>query len=210
MRVSGISRVLRGLIPQSILRRKYSSGEPALYLTFDDGPHPDVTPRLLDLLDKYNAKASFFLIGVNAKQYPELVTEIAKRGHTVANHSYQHLALPKLSYEAQLAEINQSGQVIESILRKRCVHFRAPRGQWSFRVLLSLRNMRVKAVHWSRDSMDYQKVEPAIIVKNLLDNPLTAGDIVLFHDDNDCCIAALDELLPVWQQQGFQLKSLES
>ena len=91
MRVSGISRVLRGLIPQSILRRKYSSGEPALYLTFDDGPHPDVTPRLLDLLDKYNAKASFFLIGVNAKQYPELVTEIAKRGHTVANHSIHSL-----------------------------------------------------------------------------------------------------------------------
>ena len=210
MRVSGISRALRGLIPQSILRRKYGSGEHALYLTFDDGPHPEVTPRLLDLLDSFNAKASFFLIGTNAKLYPELVAEIARRGHTVANHSHQHLALPKLSYEAQLAEITQSNQVIEAILQKPCVYFRAPRGQWSFRVLLSLRNMKIKAVHWSRDSLDYQKAEPAVIVKKLLDNPLTAGDIVLFHDDDDCCIAALKELIPVWQQQGYQLKALES
>lgn len=210
MRVSGISRLLRDLIPQTVLRRKYSSNEQALYLTFDDGPHPEVTPKLLKLLDLHNVKASFFLIGLNAKQYPDLVTEIASRGHTVANHSYQHLSLPKLSHQEQLAEICQSSKIIESILQRPCQFFRAPRGQWSFRVLLSLRKMQMKAVHWSRDSLDYQKASPAVIVKNLIDNPLAGGDIVLFHDDNDCCIAALSELIPIWKQQGFQLKALES
>ncbi|QBL09608.1 polysaccharide deacetylase family protein [Rheinheimera sp. D18] len=209
MRVSDISQRLRKLIPQTILRRKYSPAQKALYLTFDDGPHPDVTPKLLALLDTFNAKASFFLIGVNANQYPELVREIAQRGHTVANHSYQHLLLPKLNLQQQLDEINQSKHIIESILQQPCVFFRAPRGMWTVRVLMSLRKMGIKAVHWSRDSFDYKKLAPREIVKNLLDKPVIAGDIVLFHDDADCCIDALAELIPTWQRQGFQLKSLE-
>jgi peptidoglycan-N-acetylglucosamine deacetylase len=209
MWVSGISRLLRQLIPQSVLRRRYSTRESALYLTFDDGPHPEVTPKLLDLLDKHNAKASFFLIGLHAQQYPELVKEIAKRGHCVANHSYKHLSLPKLTRAAQLAEINQSTDIIESILHKPCVLFRAPRGLWSFRVLFSLWRMNITAVHWSRDSLDYQKAAPDEIVKNLTVNPVVAGDIVLFHDDNDVCLDALNNLIPIWQQQGLMLKSLE-
>lgn len=210
MLVSGISRLLRSLIPQTVLRRRFPSKGNTLYLTFDDGPHPDVTPKLLELLDTHNAKASFFLIGVNAQQYPELVSDIARRGHTVANHSYQHLVLPKLTHIEQLSEICQSNTIIESILQKPCRFFRAPRGQWSLRVLLSLRRLKMHAVHWSRDSLDYKKNSPDVIVKNFKDAPLQAGDIVLFHDDDACCIDALKELLPLWQQQGFSLQSLES
>lgn len=210
MLVSGVTKLLRGLIPQSVLRRRYPAAGQHIFLTFDDGPHPHVTPKLLDLLDRYQAKASFFLIGVNAQQYPDLVRDIAKRGHTVANHSYQHLALPRLSEEQQLAEIQQSRDVIEAILQQPCNLFRAPRGLWSLKVLLRLQRMNIKAIHWSRDSLDYQKSAPTVIVSHFNQHPVRAGDVVLFHDDDECCIEALQELLPIWQQQGYVLKALES
>lgn len=210
MLVSGVTKLLRGLIPQSVLRRHYPAARQDIFLTFDDGPHPEVTPKLLDLLDRYQAKASFFLIGVNAQQYPDLVRDIAKRGHTVANHSYQHLALPRLSDEKQIAEIQQSRDVIEGILQQPCTLFRAPRGLWSLKVLLRLKRMKIHAIHWSRDSLDYQKSAPSVIVSHFQQRPVQGGDVVLFHDDDDCCIEALQELLPAWQQQGYVLKALES
>jgi peptidoglycan-N-acetylglucosamine deacetylase len=207
---SSISRLLRKVLPQSILRRKVPNSQHSVFLTFDDGPHPEVTPKLLDLLDTHNVKATFFVIGINAQQYPELVSDIARRGHSVANHSYRHLNLPNLSPEVQLTEICQAKNIIESIVQKPCVLFRAPRGQWSVRVLLKLRHLKIKAVHWNRDSLDYQQASPVSIIQNFKDNPLVKGDIVLFHDDNDCCIAALQELIPMWKQQGFLLHSLEA
>lgn len=209
MLIGSISQLLRKLLPQSVLRRKFDSAEPLLYLTFDDGPHPQVTPKLLDLLERHNVFASFFVIGKNAQQYPEILREIAQRGHSIGNHSYQHLTLPRLSAAKQLTEICQANQIIESTIQKPCVLFRAPRGQWSIRLLLRLRRLQIKALHWSRDSMDYQTVSPTEIVQNFIDKPLSCGDIVLFHDDNERCIEALQELIPMWKQQGYLLKALE-
>jgi len=110
-------------LPASAVRRREIS------LTFDDGPDPDVTPRVLDLLDRYQAKASFFCIGENAAAQPELVKEIARRGHSVENHSYRHhRAFAFFGISRLKREVDAAQSTVASITGRTPVFFRAPPG----------------------------------------------------------------------------------
>lgn len=202
--------LLRAIIlPDRLFLLSNTQQEKILYLTFDDGPVPDVIERLLDLLDKYQIKVTFFIIGSRAERTPDLLHEIHKRAHTIANHSYSHPAFHKISHAEKIIEIDKTNLIIKQVTGKPCRLFRAPQGRWDKRLIFALLLKKITAVHWSRDSMDFLKEPAHKIVERLLKQPVKSGDIILFHDDNVRCIDALDLLIPQWLEQGYRFSALE-
>jgi peptidoglycan-N-acetylglucosamine deacetylase len=204
-----VLKVFKRMLPSRLFLLRRKSREPALFLTFDDGPHPTVTPKLLDVLDQYGVKASFFVIGSNIEQYPDIAADIVRKGHTLANHSYSHPNFSKITMSERVEQISKTDTLIEQITGKKCTYFRAPQGRWHVPTLLYLMRKRITAAHWSRDSLDYQKKECEVIVSSFSEQPVSNGEVILFHDDNILSTQVLTELIPRWQEQGFTLKSLE-
>jgi peptidoglycan/xylan/chitin deacetylase (PgdA/CDA1 family) len=174
------------LVPNKVLLtsgKSLSSDNNSIYLTYDDGPDPDATPDLLDLLDKNSAKATFFVIGNLAEKHPDIVKDIFDRGHTVANHSYNHSKFSKLSLDEQLKEIEQTNEALFNITGEHCKIFRPPQGFISISLLFALYKKGICTINWSRDSDDcrYSSEE---VIKNIENKPLCKDDIVLMHDDS--------------------------
>ncbi len=151
-------------------------------LTFDDGPDPEVTPRILDRLDTYGAKGSFFCIGRQVERYRGIVKEIAHRGHTVENHSYSHSrAFCFLGPRGMVRDLDRAQKLLELESGTLPRYFRAPAGlrnPWLDAVLVS-RELRL--VSWTRRGFDKVARDPALIAARLL-RGVAPGDILLLHD----------------------------
>jgi len=197
------------LIPNRLFLIDKGRASKSLYLTFDDGPVPEVTTPLLELLDKYQVKATFFIVGECAKQHPEMLTLIHQKGHALANHTFTHPPFHKITMKQKVKEVVDTNILIKNIVNEDCKMFRAPQGRWDMRLLYQLFRLKITAIHWSRDSMDFLKEKPDDIIKRFEVNPVTPGDILLFHDDDPRCIEALDILIPKWLSQGYTLSALE-
>jgi peptidoglycan/xylan/chitin deacetylase (PgdA/CDA1 family) len=162
------------------------SGERAargeIALTFDDGPDPTITPRVLDLLDAHGARASFFCIAARAERHPELVKEIHLRGHRIENHSYRHAPTFALGGLRGLRrEIGHAQDVLTGLTGVRPRYFRAPAGMrnpWLQRILSRL---DLSLASWTRRGYDTVCRDPKGIARRLLKN-LRGGDILLLHD----------------------------
>jgi len=198
------------LLPNNLFLINKKRESKSLYLTFDDGPVQGVTEELLELLEQYQIKATFFMIGSRMSKSPDLIKKVYEQKHTIANHSYNHPNFNNLSNETLLEEISSTNNVIKTNTLKNCRLFRAPQGRWSIKLLFTLFRLKMTAVHWSRDSMDFLKEQPEKIIKRFIDAPVKNGDIILFHDDDSRCIEALKTLIPHWQSQGFSLIALEN
>ena len=161
-----------------------------VFLTFDDGPDPDFTPAVLDVLNEYSIPATFFLLGSNAQAYPQLVAEIIKQGHTVANHTFSHINLSKSKFMEIIRELRQCRQIVpeQFILRP-------PYGGINVRTMLLAIVLRYKLVFWSVDSLDYKKIPVKEVVANVMKEDPKWGDIILFHDMNENTIEALPIIL---------------
>ncbi|HME27831.1 MAG TPA: polysaccharide deacetylase family protein [Acetobacteraceae bacterium] len=151
-------------------------------LTFDDGPDPNITPRVLDLLDRHGAKASFFCIGRRASAHPEIVRDIIRRGHSVENHSHHHPsafafylphALQQEIYDAQVA--------IQAITGTKPQFFRAPMGFRSPMLDPIVVRSALRYVSWTRRGWDCVSRSPAGVLRRIM-RGLTAGDVILLHD----------------------------
>ena len=198
------------LLPDSVFLYAKTRRKKTLYLTFDDGPVNGVTEPLLDLLKKYNVKATFFVIGLRAKKEHLLMTRLVDEGHTIANHSYSHPNFNKISDLSQQQEINQTNDIIFETTAKQCKLFRAPQGRWNIKLIYYLWKNKITAVHWNRDSLDFKKESPETIINRFKQQKVSAGDIILFHDDNNLCISVLEQLIPFWQLQGYTMEKLVS
>jgi peptidoglycan/xylan/chitin deacetylase (PgdA/CDA1 family) len=199
--------LLRWLPDRLVVCRAPAAGQ-ALYLTFDDGPHPDHTAPVLDALARHAAQATFFLIGDQARRFPDLVRRIVAAGHTVGNHSNTHPEFRALPLSRQLAEIDAADAVLRELAGTDDIPFRTPRGALPPRLVAHLAARGRPIVYWSYDSLDYRRPDPALLVSMLAEQPPVAGDIVLMHDDGPAATALLDALLPVWRAQGFVLRAL--
>lgn len=163
-------------LPDSAARR----GE--LALTFDDGPHPEITPKVLDILDRNGAKASFFCIGDKAAAHPEIVREIVRRGHTIENHSMRHSGFFGFYGPTALRrEISAAQSVLGGIAGHPPRFFRAPMGIRNPMLDPVVARMGLHYVSWTRRGFDTVARDPEIVLKRLIDG-LAAGDILLLHD----------------------------
>ncbi len=149
----------------------------AVFLTFDDGPTPGVTEWILNILDKYDAKATFFVLGKNVEMYPDLYHRIIERGHKVGNHTYSHQKGWNMSLERYVEDVDFANDLIHSEI------FRPPYAQITPSQVRML-SERYRLIMWNVLSRDYnRKLSPQICLKNVT-KYLEPGSIVVFHDSD--------------------------
>lgn len=210
MRIRPSKRQLLSLLPERIAQTRGAPLDATRYLTFDDGPHPDYTPRLLDLLAESGAKASFFVIGKHAERHPRVVERIVAEGHLLGNHSWNHDHYGHLPLAEQLAELARTDALLASFDGRARHRIRTPQGALPLPLLFSLARRRRSVAYWSYDSLDYRKPPLPELVQRLQRRPPTDGDIVLMHDDNALAGDALAQLLPQWVAAGCRFCALPS
>ena len=195
-------------LPKRLMLTERPLGGCGLYLTFDDGPHPEVTPALLDLLEQHGAKATFFLLGANAERHPDIARRIVAEGHAIGNHSYSHPRFAKIDLAAQRAEIDRTDRILEAFDGRPRHWFRPPSGALPLRMLGYFARRGRAIAYWSYDSMDYRRQSAEVLARRLREQPPGAGDIVLMHDDDPNTLLALRELVPEWRAAGHALEAL--
>ena len=154
---------------------RFHTEEKSVYLTFDDGPIPEITPWVLDLLDHYNIKATFFCVADNVRKYPEVYQQVIERGHNVGNHTYHHLQALNTSSKAYLEDVKQAAQIIDSPL------FRPPYGHMRFPQLKALKK-QYKIIMWDVVTRDYSCLMTAKQVFRNVKKYTRNGSIIVFHD----------------------------
>jgi peptidoglycan/xylan/chitin deacetylase (PgdA/CDA1 family) len=183
----------------------FSRLEKVLYLTFDDGPIPDITPKVLALLDEYDAKATFFCIGENVIKHPEIFSDILKHGHQIGNHTYHHKNAWKVSYEEYILDIEKAAPIINSQL------FRPPYGKLTPRSLWHL-HKNYKLIMWDVISCDFDVlVDKYTVLSNVLNNA-TNGSIIVMHDSlkaSENMLYALPRILEHFDKQGFIFRAIQ-
>lgn len=173
-------RFLKWIFSQKIWEVKTKSKE--VFLTFDDGPTPEVTDFVLNLLEKHQAKASFFCIGKNADQYPKIINRIDSNGHTIGNHTYNHYHCYKHSAKEYLGNIKLTTELLSSLSSNYKKLFRPPYGRLSPKVTKILKQQAYKIIMWDVLSADFDLNQSADqLVKNVINN-VKPGSIVVFHD----------------------------
>ena len=182
--------------------------EKIIYLTFDDGPHPQATPFVLDELKRYQAKAIFFCIGKNVAAYPEIYKRILTEGHTVGNHTHNHLNGWKENDKDYFKNIFDASKYIDSDL------FRPPYGKIStFQAKQVIEKMNYKIVMWSVLSGDFDKKLSAEDCVNNVKKGASPGSIIVFHD-SEKCFSKLRYILPktleFFAGRQYQFENLKS
>jgi peptidoglycan/xylan/chitin deacetylase (PgdA/CDA1 family) len=199
---------LLGLLPETLVMTR-TRDACLRYLSFDDGPEPGHTPRLLDTLAKHGVKASFFLVGEKIEQYPEIVQRIVAEGHMIGNHSYSHWSFSNMNLTKQLDEVYRTDALLRLFDNRPHHRMRPPSGYIGAQLLLHFARRKRNLVYWSYDSLDYQDAPVETLIARLRNDPPAPGDIVLMHDDSDKAAEALDVMLPEWLSQGFGFAALE-
>jgi peptidoglycan/xylan/chitin deacetylase (PgdA/CDA1 family) len=185
-----------------------NTGEKTVALTFDDGPHLKYTLLLLDILKKYNVKATFFVVGSMAEKYPLLLKDIYEQGHLVANHTYHHKNLLTLSEDEARLEWQACNNVIKYILNIDTFFCRPPGGNYDRIVLDSASQAGLSTVFWTDNSGDYEKPGEEIIEDKVLYR-ITPGGIVLMHDGVDQTINALPHIIQRLRENGYRFVRID-
>ena len=176
-----------------------------VYLTFDDGPHPDITRWVIQELDKVGAKASFFVVGENAQTYPDVLSELEKNGHSIGNHTYHHLKGWGISTAAYIQDIEQCNDVIHE---KRL--FRPPFGRINFGAIKPL-SKEFEIVMWDVLTKDYLKGLNTKKAQKRIQRATKTGSIIVFHDSIKANLN-LKVLLPDYLQflakEGYEMRAL--
>lgn len=180
--------------------------KPMVAFTFDDGPNPNTTPRLLDTLKKYDAKATFFMVGQNVVNYPDIVKRIYMEGHEIGNHSWSHEDLGAMT---SADDIIQGYQKADDAIFAACGHdpqyVRPPFGSMS-----ELYNKTVdrESILWSIDTRDWESHNPASI-RSIIDTYVADGSVILMHDIHSESVDSMDAILAELQEKGYQFVTID-
>lgn len=199
-------KLIQRLFPKYIWKK--ASLTKTIYLTFDDGPTPKITQWTLDILKKYNAKATFFCIGDNIKKYPELFKSVYNDGHTIGNHTFNHLKGWCTDTNSYVKNTEKTQQLITSNSKQL---FRPPFGKIKRKQAKQLIKRGYKIVMWSVISYDWEvKVTPEQCLENVIKNSVS-GSIIVFHDSikaSKNMQYALPKVLEHFSSKGYQFKAL--
>ena len=173
-------------------------------MTFDDGPSAALTPKLLDLLAAHHIKATFFVIGENVAEHPEIVARAAREGHEIASHSWSHPNLAKMSQESVRSQLQRTDDEIKSAIGKRPTLFRPPYGSITEREKRWIHDeFGYDIILWDVDPLDWKRPGPAVVRSRIL-KETRPGSIVLSHDIHPGTIEAMPSTFDELEAKGFK------
>ncbi len=188
--------------------------EKRLALTFDDGPHPRHTPRVLELLQRKNVRATFFVVGKRVKRFPELLQRTVELGHEIGNHSYHHWPLPMMPTPMMRRELSVTHELITAAAGITPRFMRPPRGWFDARVLRIARSMGYEPVIGSVHPQDSRRPGASVIIDRVRER-IEPGAIIILHDggwrlgvDRTQTIRAADRLIDELQQSGYRFETM--
>lgn len=208
---NNISRLGRLLFPSLLWNMPRDTK--TLYLSFDDGPHPEITPWVLAILQNYNAKATFFCVGKNITKYPNVFKQLLSEGHSIGNHTHNHLKGWKTSTSQYLENVLEAESIIENYADNttRNKLFRPPYGRVKQSQIKRLRLLNYKIVMWDVLSGDFDAaISAEECYQNVLENT-KSGSILVFHDCENASEKlkiVLPRVLEYYSEKGFEFKGL--
>lgn len=195
-----LQRLYKGVVWRGDTTKK------VVYLTFDDGPVPEVTPLLLDILRREDVKATFFMVGENAAKHPELVRRVLEEGHRVGNHTYNHLRGTKYKVVEYIANVVKASKVLDGTLL-----FRPPYGKLTRDQKSTLLAQDYQIVLWDILTHDYDAAYSAEKMFDIVRKHVRNGSIINFHDSmksNERMLAAVPQVIAYLWQQGYEFETL--
>ena len=196
-------RLLRPLWGKVVWRKDPS--KKVIYLTFDDGPVPEVTPLVLDLLDEHSIKATFFCVGENVQKHPDTFAQVMSRGHKVGNHTFNHLKGFSVTDEEYYGNIDKAAELIDSKL------FRPPYGRVTGKQMKKLRD-RYAIIMWDVITHDYNKSLSPETIMRTIKRYSRNGSLVVFHDSikaKENVLAVLPLAIEYWKSKGYTFGVLD-
>lgn len=194
-----VPEILKSVIKNVVWR--INPAKKVIYLTFDDGPNSRVTPLVLDILDRFEVKATFFCVGENVSRFPDVFDEVKRRGHTVGNHTFNHLKGFEYSTDDYVRNVKKASEFIDSRL------FRPPHGQIKPSQIKALKD-DYRIIMWDFITYDYDKrIEPEKIIAEVKKRSRN-GSIVVFHDSLKAeknVLQVLPEALRFWKENGYEV-----
>ena len=196
---------------------RHSSGNSSLGLTFDDGPNMAITPHLLTLLDRYQVKATFFLIGKHVRACPDLAREVAARGHSIGNHTETHPSLLWMSRRRIIQQLSQCQDAIEQATGQRPTIMRPPFGERGPQLQSAVRQAGLHGVAmWSLTAFDWKPQPAERLIRRL--RGAGNGDVIVLHDGDHLAMGAdrlhllkaLEFWLPRWRDDGLKFVTLDA
>lgn len=212
MSVQASTYPLQTKYPNTIIY-KAQTKQKVIALTFDDGPDNRFTPLILDVLKKYDVKATFFLLGTRVHSYPYITKRIYNEGHVIGNHTFWHPKLTNFGAKKMEWEIEKNEKEIISIIGVKSDLFRAPYGAIDEQLVIHLEKMGYRYIGWSVDSEDWKNLSSDEVKRNVL-NAIHPGAIVLMHcaghwtQDLTGTVNALNELIPYLKKKGYTFVTL--
>jgi len=203
--VIGIFDIRQNIFVQSINSVRKGN----ICLTFDDGPDPIMTPKILAILNKHGIKGTFFLIGENVLSNEELVKKISNEGHSIGNHTYYHKATFSISCKNKITEeIKKTNQLLEQITSKKIIFFRPPFGITNPNINIALKKLNLKSIGWGIRSLD-TVTNDSIKLYNKVKKGIDKGEsIILFHDRCESTLAILENLIIYCHEKGLKFKTI--
>ncbi len=185
----------------------------AVYLTFDDGPIPEVTPKVLAILAKYNVKATFFMVGENIDKHPEVFRQVVEAGHQLGNHTYNHLKGWKTPFDEYMSNVARCNKALfehhPSVFIPTL--FRPPYGKATLRQRIALHRKGYKIIYWDILTRDYDaSVTPEQMLR-LIQRETRPGSIINFHDSlksNERMLEVLPKAIEWLQKEGYEIRGL--
>ena len=205
-------------LAQALGAPRRREGAAGIALTFDDGPHPEGTPAVLELLAAAGAEATFFLVGEQVRAFPELAERIAAEGHEVAVHGDRHRVMLRMAPAMIAADLDRAQATIGELTGQRPRFHRPPLGIYSYPGLRIARQQGLEPLLWSRWGRDWSAKSTAGSISEMVTNDLSAGDVLLLHDadwysDAGCwrnTVAALPTILERVNSSGLQFQTLSA
>ena len=183
--------------------------ENLIALTFDDGPHPDITPKVLELLKKFNAQATFFCIGKNVEAHTDLFLNILEEGHLVGNHTYSHSnTFGFFSTKKVISELTLTNELVENLSGKKMALYRPAFGVTNPNIKKAVQKTGLLPIAWSIRSLDTTHLPKEKVLRRIT-KKITKGDIVLLHDTNHKTLAVLEQLLLFLQDKNLRSVSVD-
>lgn len=200
-----------GYVPASRIQKvnikngKYYSGvitkQKRVALTFDDGPNIIYTPKVLNILKKYNVKATFFVTGTNVKRSPQIAKQIVTAGHEIGNHSNSHPKLTKLSATRVSQELTAANNAIQQATGNMPTVFRPPYGAYNSTII---KLAKMPTIMWSIDTLDWKHKNPKKVLQSVKNN-VKNGSIILMHDTNTGSVNGLESIIQYLQKNGYEM-----